>query len=225
MFLCAAINITKPMNSLRNIWIISAFFVGISLTGQTIQISGIIEEASSGETMPNVSVVWESDAGGKSSSTNPYGFYSISISKGSGVLVFSSFGYKEVRRQFENLNKNIQLNISLKEVSTELSEVNVVSEKLNSNITTTEMSVSKLSAKEIKKVPQLLGETDVIRTLTLLPGVSTVGDGASGVNVTINDLSSDTSRTIFQTVVFVTGLKTGATRVVTIKNNSKGTFS
>ena len=49
--------------------------------------------------------------------------------------------------------------------------------------------------------------------------------GASGVNVTINDLSSDTSRTIFQTVVFVTGLKTGATRVVTIKNNSKGTFN
>ena len=183
MFLCAAINITKPMNSLRNIWIISAYFVGISLTGQTIQISGIIEEASSGETMPNVSVVWESDAGGKSSSTNPYGFYSISIPKGSGVLVFSSFGYKEVRRQFENLNKNIQLNISLKEVSTELSEVNVVSEKLNSNITTTEMSVSKLSAKEIKKVPQLLGETDVIRTLTLLPGVSTVGEGASGFNV------------------------------------------
>ena len=48
---------------------------------------------------------------------------------------------------------------------------------------------------------------------------------ASGVEVTSNDLSSDTSRTIFQTVVFVTGLKTGATRVVTIKNNSKGTFN
>ena len=49
--------------------------------------------------------------------------------------------------------------------------------------------------------------------------------GASGVEVTINDLSSDTSRTIFQTVIFVTGIKTGATRVVTIKNNSNGTFS
>ena len=49
--------------------------------------------------------------------------------------------------------------------------------------------------------------------------------GAKGIEVTINDLSSDTSRTIFQTVVFVTGIKTGATRVVTIKNNSNGTFS
>jgi hypothetical protein len=49
--------------------------------------------------------------------------------------------------------------------------------------------------------------------------------GASGIEVTSNDLSSDTSRTIFQTVVFVTGIKTGATRVVTIKNNSKGTFN
>ncbi len=50
-------------------------------------------------------------------------------------------------------------------------------------------------------------------------------NGAKGIDVTINDLSSDTSRTIFQTVVFITGLQTGATRVVTIKNNSKGTFS
>ena len=49
--------------------------------------------------------------------------------------------------------------------------------------------------------------------------------GAAGVDVTINDISSDTSRTIFQTVVFVTGEQTGATRVVTIQNNSKGTFS
>ena len=95
------------MNSFRNIWIILAFFVGISLTGQTIQISGIIEEASSGEAMPNVSVVWESDAGGKSSSTNPYGFYSISIPKSSGALVFSSFGFKEVRKQFENSNRRV----------------------------------------------------------------------------------------------------------------------
>lgn len=50
-------------------------------------------------------------------------------------------------------------------------------------------------------------------------------NGAKGIDVTINDLSSDTSRTIFQTVVFITGLQTGATRVVTIKNNSKGTFN
>lgn len=50
-------------------------------------------------------------------------------------------------------------------------------------------------------------------------------NGARGIDVTINDLSSDTSRTIFQTVVFITGLQTGATRVVTIKNNSKGTFN
>lgn len=49
--------------------------------------------------------------------------------------------------------------------------------------------------------------------------------GADGVTVAINDVSSDSSRTIFQTVVFVTGEQTGATRVVTIKNNSKGTFS
>ena len=169
--------LTKP------IFIIVTILSSFSLLSQGIQVSGTVEEESSGEAIPNISIVWESSSGKKISSTNSYGFYSISVSEGSGRLIFSSFGFKTQTKQFRNLNKNIVLNISLKELSTELNEVSVTSEKLNDNITTTEMSVSKLSAKEIKKVPQLLGETDVIRTLTLLPGVSTVGEGASGFNV------------------------------------------
>jgi len=169
--------LTKP------IFIIVTILSSFSLLSQDIQISGTVEEESSGEAIPNISIVWESSSGKKFSSTNSYGFYSISVSKGPGRLIFSSFGFKTQTKQFRNLNKNIVLDISLNELSTELNEVSVTSEKLNDNITTTEMSVSKLSAKEIKKVPQLLGETDVIRTLTLLPGVSTVGEGASGFNV------------------------------------------
>ena len=171
------------MKLAKPIFIIVIILSSFSLLSQEIQISGTVEEESSGEAIPNISIVWESSSGKKFSSTNSYGFYSISVSKGSGRLIFSSFGFKTQTKQFRNINKNIVLNISLKELSTELNEVSVTSEKLNDNITTTEMSVSKLSAKEIKKVPQLLGETDVIRTLTLLPGVSTVGEGASGFNV------------------------------------------
>jgi hypothetical protein len=169
--------LTKPIFNIVTI------LLSFSLLGQEIQISGTVEEESSGEAIPNISIVWESSSGKKFSSTNSYGFYSISVSEGPGRLIFSSFGFKTQTKQYRNLNKNIVLNISLKDLSTELNEVSVTSEKLNDNITTTEMSVSKLSAKEIKKVPQLLGETDVIRTLTLLPGVSTVGEGASGFNV------------------------------------------
>lgn len=74
---------------------------------------------------------------------------------------------------------------------------------------------------DIASIKGVDGETGTFSTDSRTQTVN----GAKGIEVTINDLSSDTSRTIFQTVVFVTGLQTGATRVVTIKNNSKGTFS
>tara|TARA_B100001057_G_scaffold242073_2_gene242448 strand:+ start:4703 stop:5335 length:633 start_codon:yes stop_codon:yes gene_type:complete len=74
---------------------------------------------------------------------------------------------------------------------------------------------------DIASIRGIGGETGTFSTDSRTQTVN----GARGVEVTINDVSSDTSRTIFQTVVFVTGLQTGATRVVTIKNNSKGTFN
>ena len=93
--------LTKP------IFIIVTILSSFSLLSQGIQVSGTVEEESSGEAIPNISIVWESSSGKKFSSTNSYGFYSISVSEGSGRLIFSSFGFKTQTKQFRNLNNKV----------------------------------------------------------------------------------------------------------------------
>lgn len=159
------------------------FFIP-SWAQSTVTVSGNISEASTGETLPSALVILQSKEGSFSANTNPYGFYSLTVPIGASYrLKVNLIGYALLEQNLGILSTNRKVDISLKEEATQLGEVNVVSQRLNANVTTTEMSVSSLSAKEIKKVPQLLGETDIIRTLTLLPGVSTVGEGASGFNV------------------------------------------
>ena len=152
--------------------------------GQTATLSGTVSEAGTGESVPSAMVLVKSSSKTWTATTNPYGFYSLSVPSGKGyTLVVSMIGYAPFTLNLGAVSTNRKVDVALREEATQLGEVEVVSERLNSNVTTTEMSVSSLTAKEIKKVPQLLGETDIIRTLTLLPGVSTVGEGASGFNV------------------------------------------
>ncbi|HBJ71488.1 MAG TPA: hypothetical protein DDY62_03830, partial [Cryomorphaceae bacterium] len=152
--------------------------------GQTATLSGTVSEAGTGESVPSAMVLVQSSSKTWTATTNPYGFYSLSVPSGKGyTLVVSMIGYAPFTLNLGAVSTNRKVDVALREEATLLGEVEVVSERLNSNVTTTEMSVSSLTAKEIKKVPQLLGETDIIRTLTLLPGVSTVGEGASGFNV------------------------------------------
>ena len=88
-------------------------------------------------------------------------------------------GYSPYNQAVKPGREGVKLTVRLSEQSFELGEVSVQSQKLDNNVKTTEMSVSSLTSKEIKKIPQLLGETDIVRTLTLLPGVSTVGEASS----------------------------------------------
>ena len=95
---------------------------------------------------------------------------------------FSYIGYEKVSRKLL-LNTDLEEHIRLGETNVLIDEVVVSESALDDPVKNTEMGVNKLKPKEIKKIPQLMGEVDVIRTLTLLPGVSTVGEGASGFNV------------------------------------------
>ena len=171
--LCAKSHLSSPFG---------AFF---SLPGdRRTTFSGTVSEASTGESVPSAMVVVQSSSKTWTATTNPYGFYSLTVPAGKGyTLAVTMIGYAPFTLNLGAVSTNRKVDVVLREEATQLGEVEVVSERLNSNVTTTEMSVSSLTAKEIKKVPQLLGETDIIRTLTLLPGVSTVGEGASGFNV------------------------------------------
>lgn len=161
-------------------WILAAtLLLGLASAAQNFTLSGYIKDAKSGEELINASVVTQNKQGTVS---NIYGFYSLTLPAGAYELTFSYIGY-ETKVKKINLNESFTLDMELEEATNELVEVQVTATKLNENLTKAEMSTTSLTAKQIKTIPQFLGEFDVIRSITLLPGVTTVGEGASGFNV------------------------------------------
>jgi len=159
------------------------WFLGTStIHAQTL--SGNVRDASNGEDMPSVVMTWTSSAGTTQALTNAYGYFVINLPDGikEGTLEASFMGYETYSKKLTKAGSQ-RLAIKLRESVNELGVATVKGAKLNENITTTQMSVNKISSKQIKKIPQFLGEADVIKSLTLLPGVTTVGEGASGFNV------------------------------------------
>lgn len=156
-------------------------FMGSAVFAQEkFTLSGYVKDASNGEGLIGVNVFNPETKLG--TQTNVYGFYSITLPAGSYNFVLSYIGYTPQTRKVE-LNANINLNFELAEQEKVLAEVVVKTKREDENIRNLEMSVNKVEMKTIRKMPALLGEVDVIRSIQFLPGVSSVGEGASGFNV------------------------------------------
>ena len=145
-----------------------------------LTISGYVKDGSNGETLIGATVFVPSLSVG--ATTNEYGFYSLSIPSGSYEVEFSYLGFETVTKTID-LKENTKLDVELGTAATELLEVVVTSEAEDQNVTNLEMSVNRLDMSTVKKMPTLLGEVEILRSIQLLPGVSTVGEGASGFNV------------------------------------------
>ena len=140
-------------------------------------VSGIITDANSNETAIGVNV----SIGAANAITNEYGFYSITLPKGDYTILISSIGLQTIETTI-SLTQNTKRNFSLNELGEELQEV-IIIEKTTTNTRKAEMSVNKLSIATIKKMPVVLGEVDVLKSILLLPGVTNAGEGATGFNV------------------------------------------
>ncbi len=149
-------------------------------TNQKFTISGAITDANSNETLIGVNIsIPELKTG---VTTNEYGFYSITLPKGNYTLQITYIGFQNVDEEIQ-LSQNTKKSFKLKSVERELDEVIVTNNKKSTNIKTPEMSVNKLSIATIKRMPVVLGEVDVLKSILLLPGVTNAGEGASGFNV------------------------------------------
>ena len=143
-------------------------------------LSGTIIDANSNETLIGVNVVIPELKTGVT--TNEYGFYSITLPKGNYTVQISYLGYQTIEESI-SLNQNIKNNFNLYSNETALKEVIITGNKTKIDIKKPEMSVNKLSISAIKKMPVVLGEVDVLKSILLLPGVTNAGEGASGFNV------------------------------------------
>lgn len=148
----------------------------ILLSQGKVTISGTITSAKTGETLIGASVMVPNSSAGTTS--NEYGFYSLTLSKGNYTIEFSAIGLK-LKQQPVQLQKSTVLNITLEENTTELETV-VVKSTGRRSITNPQMGMDRLTIAETKNIPMLLGERDVLKTIQLLPGIKSAGEGSSG---------------------------------------------
>jgi hypothetical protein len=156
--------------------------LGIAVTGQVQHtISGYVKDAKTGEELIGA-VVYIKELPGTGTSANAYGFYSITLPEGNYTVTAQSLGYIPRSITIE-LKQNTKQDFLLDAKVSELEEVEVTTEKEDENITRTRMGVENINVKEIKNIPVLFGEKDILKTIQLLPGVKAAGEGRSGFYV------------------------------------------
>ncbi|UUF16775.1 MULTISPECIES: TonB-dependent receptor [Flavobacterium] len=151
-----------------------------SFSQDKFTLSGTIKDSKNNETLIGVNIYIPALKIG--TTTNEYGFYSITAARGEHQIEISYVGYQTIQQTI-TLNQNTKNNFSISESGEELQEVVITDNKKKINIKSPEMSVNKLSISTIKKMPVVLGEVDVLKSILLLPGVTNAGEGASGFNV------------------------------------------
>ncbi|OON69843.1 TonB-dependent receptor [Hymenobacter sp. CRA2] len=142
-------------------------------------VAGHVRDANTGEPAVGVSVYVESPSVG--ASTDQFGYYSLTLPLGRHAIMVRGIGIKNTRRVVV-LRNDGKLEIDVEEDVTPLKEVVIEGEK-DRNVSGMQMGLEKLDIKTIKQVPTAFGETDILRVVLTLPGVKSVGEGSTGMNV------------------------------------------
>ena len=157
------------------------FLLALSCWGQDqFTISGYVKDASNGEALIGATVLIGETS--KGTTSNVYGFYSITLPEGTYRINYRYVGFRGIQKVVE-LHKDIRLDLELNPVEKQLEEIVVTDKAVDENVESIEMSTAELDIKSIEKLPAFAGEVDILKSIQLLPGVSTVGEGASGFNV------------------------------------------
>ena len=166
----------------KTLLFLSILFISLSSFGQKkYTISGTIKDGATGEQLIGATVrIKELPQSG--TATNSYGFYSISAPEGEYTFLFTYIGYETISRNV-SLHQSQVINIALP-VKSDLKEVVISGNKPNNdNVASPQMGVEKLNMAQINQVPVLLGEKDILKTISLLPGVKSAGEGNTGFYV------------------------------------------
>ncbi len=154
-------------------------FLPAILLAQKVSLSGYMRDAETGESIISGTIyIKEADQGAL---TNNYGFYSVSVPPGKYTVIFSYVGYTPLIKEVD-LTSNFSFNAELHS-ATMLKEVHITTQRKDANVKNTEMGTVSLSIERIKALPVLFGEVDILKTLQLLPGVQSAGEGNSGFYV------------------------------------------
>lgn len=147
---------------------------------EAASISGYIRDAESGEEIIGAYAMVKGSSEG--TVTNAYGFYSLNLPPGEYTIIYKYMGYEAVEKEIK-LTENMRINTELKETASEIEAVTVTARGEDKNIKSAETGVNTINPKEIKTVPVLFGEKDILKTIQLMPGIKSAGEGSSGFYV------------------------------------------
>jgi hypothetical protein len=167
---------------LKSKLILIALLWGSYAFGQAkFTVSGAVKDKKNGETLigATIRVVEQKGTG---AAANEYGFYSLTLPAGNYTLLYEYIGYK-AQTKTVTLDKNVKIDMSMEDNSQELMEVSVSAEKEDDKITNAQTGAEKLDMKEINKIPVLMGERDILKSIQLLPGIKSSGEGNAGFYV------------------------------------------
>src|ERR1044072_1309868 len=181
-------------SSILSLLVLLFAFAGHAYSQEKVTLSGTITNKSNTETLIGVSIyIPEAKVG---ITTNSYGFFTTTVPKGTYTIIISHVGFDNIEETI-TLNENTKRNYGMTESS-----------KTKENIRKPEMSTNKLSIATIKKMPAVLGEVDVLKSILQLPGVTNAQEGASGFNVRGGSVDGNLVL-LDEAVVFITSLLFG----------------
>ncbi len=176
------LQILKKSKVLKNTFLILFFslFIFQVSAQKKYTISGYVKDKANGENSVGASVYIKELLKGNTSST--YGYYSITIEEGDYTLVVSYIGYKDIEQKI-SLHKDLRINFEIEENVITTEEFQVIGEREDQNTNEAKMSTVALEVEQIKSLPAIFGEIDILKTIQLLPGVQSAGEGNSGFYV------------------------------------------
>lgn len=158
--------------------ILILYSYGIAKAQDKFTLSGYVKDSKSGETLIGATIRAEGNSN-QATQTNDYGFYSLTLPSGTYKIIVTSIGYTDNTVPV-TLTSSQQLDIKMEPGGAEIEEVVITAEAEDRNVSSARMGVEHINIKEINKLPVLFGERDVIKALTLLPGVNTGPEGNGG---------------------------------------------
>lgn len=161
---------------IKNLFVLNLLLIASLAWSQEkkVTLNGYIRDAENGEVLLGVTVYIPSLQAG--TITNDYGFYALTVPKGTYDVQFTYIGYKQVIRTLD-LRNNISLNIGMESDAQLIREVVIEEEPLDENVVSVQMSKNSLDMNQVRKLPALFGEVDIIKNIQLLPGVISAGEG------------------------------------------------
>ncbi|MBK9191341.1 MAG: TonB-dependent receptor [Crocinitomicaceae bacterium] len=159
-------------------FLLSPFFISAQ---EKFTISGTLKDGATGEDIIGARIA-VLELPGTGAISNTFGFYSLTLPKGTYTLQYKSLGFQTFEEKIE-LNANITKNLEMLPEAKTFDAIEITTEKENENVTSGEMSVEKITMKDIENIPVIFGEKDIFKTMQLLPGVKSAGEGNSGFYV------------------------------------------